>query len=219
MQRRGDSDWEGVPKDMRDPRDEWNPVPKSIRGGPTRVQTKLMMQRSVARSAGTQKILKLRRQYILVCRLFGMNTRQIAEKVNLGIRTVSHELRMAKKDGTLESLNERIMAELAPIAIDLYKKKMLTEDDAFVAKDVLKHLDRLTARQDAKEDQREGHMSISAYIQAKKQLPEGEVTIQQMLKGDAAKAYLEQGTLEPASPKDMEFLDDIVIEDPTHERD
>lgn len=203
---------------MKDPRDEWNPLPKGIRGGRTKVQTKQMLERAARIKAGNAKVHKLRRQYIMVCRLFGMNRKQIAEKLNLGINTVAHEIRMAKKDGTLESLNERILAELAPLAIDVYKKKMLQEDDAFVAKDVLKHLDRLTARQDEKESVQEGHMSISAYIQAKKQLPTGDVvSVEQVLKGDAAKQYLETGTLEPADPKDMGFLEGIVVEDKTDE--
>lgn len=159
------------------------------------------------------KLRKLRRQQIVMSKVMGLSSKRIGKVFNLSTYTVNHEINMAKKDGTLEQLNERILEELVPDAIALYKKKMLEEDDAFVAKDVLKHLDRLTARKDEKEKQTQVQYSMEAYIKSKQQLPSGEfVTIEQKVQGEAARQLLEQGNLEPAPPENMKFLQDIVIE-------
>ena len=159
------------------------------------------------------KIRKLRRQQLVMAKVMGLPTDKISEMFNISRHTVNHEINMARKDGTLEALNERIINELVPDAIELYLKKMREEDDAFVAKDVLKHLERLTNRKDEKEKQQQVQYSMEAYIKSKQQLPSGEtVTIEQRVQGEAAKHLLEQGNLEPAPPENMKFLEDIVVE-------
>jgi transposase len=164
-------------------------------------------------SLNDPKLRKLRRQQMVMAKVMGLPTKKISEMFNLSTHTVNHEINMAKKDGTLEALNERIINELVPDAIDLYLKKMREEDDAFVAKDVLKHLERLTNRKDEKEKAQQVQYSMEAYIKSKQQLPSGEtVTIEQRVQGEAAKHLLEQGNLEPAPPESMKFLNDIVVE-------
>lgn len=156
---------------------------------------------------------KLRRQQIVMSRIMGLDNIKIGKVFGLSRNTIAYEINMAKKDGTLDDLNQRILDDLVPDAIAVYKKKLTQEDDAFVAKDVLKHLERLTARKDEQINQERGQYSMQAYLEAKRTLPSGEtVTIEQTVRGEAAKAYLEEGRLEAAVPENMKFLQDIVVE-------
>lgn len=107
------------------------------------------------------------------------------------------EIKMAEKTGILDELNSRILSELVPEAIRVYKDKMTKEDDAFVAKDVLKHLDRLTQIQIDKQSGDQPKYSIDAYIKAKapKELGDGEINIKQVIEGERARQILEASQL------------------------
>lgn len=192
-----------------------SPVPRHLNPTviPKPIRTKVLDNQAKRAAVHDPKIRKLRRQQMVMAKVMGLPTQKISEMFNLSRHTVNYEINMAKKDGTLEALNERIITELVPDAIDLYLRKMREEDDAFVAKDVLKHLERLTNRKDEKEKSQQMQYSMEAYIKSKQQLPSGEtVTIEQRVQGEAAKHLLEQGNLEPAPPENMKFLEDIVVE-------
>jgi hypothetical protein len=190
-----------------------NPVPKYIRAT-TRVKAyRIQDYKNQSAKVQDPAIRKLRRQQIVMSKVMGLTNKHIGKVFGLAAGTIAHEINMAKKDGTLDDLNQRILDELVPDAIAVYKKKLLEEDDAFVAKDVLKHLERLTTRKDDKESRQEAQYSMQAYIEQKRQLPDGSmVSIEQTVKGEVAKAYLEQGKLEAAPPESMQFLKDIVVE-------
>jgi len=190
-----------------------NPIPRHLR--PTTL-TKREEQSMVKRQTTvlqSPKLRQLRRQHIVAAKVMGVTTETIGETFNLSNKAVRHELRQADKDGTIETLNERILSELVDPALEVYLHKMKTEKDAFVAKDVLKHLERLTNRKDEKAKSQEVQYSMEAYIKSKKQLPNGEfVDVEERIRGEAARQYLENGNLEPASPKGMSFMNDIVVE-------
>jgi transposase len=190
-----------------------NPIPLHLR--PTTLTKKQRTSMDKAQSARLMdpKLRKLRRQQIVMSKVLGMTNEHIGRVFNLRRSTVAREVNEAKKEGMLESLNERIIEELVPDAIELYKRKMKDEDDAFVAKDVLKHLERLTARKDEKARQEGIQYSMDTYIRSKRELPNGQVvSIEQHVKGEAAKALLEQGNLEAAPASGMSFLEGVVVE-------
>jgi len=193
--------------------DNGNPIPKHLRPSTLTKNELHEAREKVANKLVDPKLRKLRRQQIVMSKVMGVKTAQIGELFNITPATVQHELRIASKGGELDDLNQRILDELVPDALSVYTKKMREENDAFVAKDVLKHLDRLTARKDEKAKQQEVQYSMEAYIKSKKQLPNGEfVDVEERIKGEAARQYLEQGNLEPASARDMGFMKDIVVE-------
>jgi len=190
-----------------------NPIPITLRPTYSGLGKLNEYSRTESNRLKDPQLRKLRRQQIVMSRVLGLKNEAIGKVFGLAPNTIAQEIRLAKKDGTLDDLNQRILDDLVPDAIAVYKKKLLDEDDAFVAKDVLKHLDRLTARKDTKEQQEHVQYSMQAYIESKRQLPNGQVVnIEQTLRGEAARAYLEEGRLEEAQSESMAFLSDIVVE-------
>jgi DNA-binding transcriptional regulator LsrR (DeoR family) len=198
--------------------DNGNPIPMHLREKTKTKNERINLAERQASKLNDPEMRKFRRQQMVMSRVMGMNNKQIGKIFNLTGATVAQEINKAKKEGVLDSLNERILDELVPDAIAVYKKKLLEEDDAFVAKDVLKHLERLTNRKDEKEKSESVQYSMQAYIQSKQQLPNGQiVNIQQTLKGEATKALLEQGNMEPVPSEGMQFLEGVVVEEEDNE--
>lgn len=191
-----------------------NPVPRDLfikRSNKTRMEYDRAT--SMRSALGNRKLQIVRRKNIAMCKVLGMSNKHIGEIFNIGRDRVSRELKFADQEGLLDRLNAQILDELVPEAIRVYKDKMTKENDAFVAKDVLKHLDRLTARIDAKEAASNPTYSVQAYIQAKnpEQLgPNSEINLKQIIKGEQAKQLLEQTTMEPAEQDDI--LSGVVVE-------
>lgn len=170
---------------------------------------------SLKASLGNRKLQIIRRKNIAACKILGMSRAQIGQIFNIGKDRVSTELKFADQEGLLDRLNAQILDELVPEAIKVYKKKMTEEDDAFVAKDVLRHLDRLTARIDDKNSAETPRYSIEAYVQAKSasQIGEGEVNITQIIQGERAKQLLEAATVAPIKQEECEdILDGVIVE-------
>jgi transposase len=192
---------------------ENNPVPMNLRPTTLTMNERFNKAKNQSAKVYDPAIRKLRRQQIVMSKVLGLTNTHIGEIFGLSKATVSHEITMAKKDGTLEALNARVLDELVPDAIAVYKRKLTQEDDAFVAKDVLKHLERLTNRKDEQQKQQNMQYSMDAYIKAKRELPNGDVLhLEQRIQGEAAKVMLETGSLEPAPASNMDFLEGIVVE-------
>lgn len=96
-------------------------------------------------------------------RIHGVPVKVIAQRYNLDRGTVLKELKYAADNGLIDQLEERILNELVPLAIDTYKEKMREDKDAFVAKDVLTNLARLSEKMEKRKDKEEG-TSLEAYL-------------------------------------------------------
>lgn len=129
---------------------------------------------------------------------------------------MSTELRLADQEGILDRLNTDILNTLVPEAIKVYMDKLVNEKDAFVAKDVLKHLDRLTARADEKKKGDQPRYSIEAYIQAQAGNilgTDGTIDVKQVIQGQRAKQILEEARVSPHDEQSrLDILDGVVVE-------
>jgi hypothetical protein len=114
-----------------------------------------------------EKIRQLRATKMVEDRVFGLNHKQLAAKYKMSTQTVQKELRYAIDNNLVERLEERILNELVPLAIDTYKKKMQEDTDAFVAKDVLTNLARLSEKIERREETTK--YSLKAYLEMKGQ--------------------------------------------------
>jgi hypothetical protein len=193
-----------------------SPVPRAlINKNTTKERIEYDKNTSLRTSLGNRKLQIVRRKNIAACKILGMSNTQIGKIFNIGKDRVSRELKFADQEGLLDRLNAEILDELVPEAIKVYKKKMVEEADAFVAKDVLRHLDRLTARVDEKKKVEAPQYSIAAYMQAKAptQLGEGEINISQIIRGEQARNILETSTVEPIKEDECEdILSNVVVE-------
>lgn len=111
----------------------------------------------------TKAIRKLRAYRLVEERVLGMKMVDIAKKYSITPHIVRKELDFAHQNGLIESLEERILTELVPLAIDTYKHKMSEDKDAFVAKDVLQNLSRLSEKQEKRNQSSQGD-TLEAYL-------------------------------------------------------
>lgn len=118
---------------------------------------------SVQKDKVTKAIRRLRAQKMVEDRVLGMPLKEMALKYHIHRATVQKELSFAVQEGLVEKLEDRILRELVPLAIETYKHKMKEDKDAFVAKDVLTNLARLSEKQErAKKDSSSD--TLEAYI-------------------------------------------------------
>lgn len=110
-------------------------------------------------------------------RLLGDSMATIATNLNISHDTVKTDLAYAKQHGMIDSLEDRVLSELVPLAIDTFKHKMLEDHDPFVAKTVLEQLARLSSRADRKKELMTAVDSLAAYRERRtKALPSVTVT-------------------------------------------
>lgn len=118
---------------------------------------------SVAKDQTTKAVRRLRAQKMVEDRVFGMSIAKMADKYQVHPNTVSKELRFANEEGLIANLEDRILRELVPLAIETYKAKMKEDKDAFVAKDVLTNLARLSEKQERRQKEDTSN-TLEAYI-------------------------------------------------------
>jgi hypothetical protein len=111
----------------------------------------------------SKALRRLRAHRIVEDRIMGLNIKDLSFKYNIGCETVTKELKFAKEIGIIDSLEDRILKELVPLAIETYKIKMSEDRDAYVAKDVLTNLARLSEKQERKQKDDDTN-SLEAYI-------------------------------------------------------
>lgn len=100
---------------------------------------------------------------VLASRIAGDSMSKIAGDLNISIDTVKTDLAYAKTHRMLESLEDRVINELIPLAIETFKHKMIEDKDPFVAKTVLEQLTRLSARADRQKEMTAAIDSLAAY--------------------------------------------------------
>lgn len=113
----------------------------------------------------THALRRLRATKLIEDRVMGLKMTEIAKKYRIAPETVRKELTFAHSLGLVEKLEDRILRELVPLAIETYKHKMKEDKDAFVAKDVLTNLARLSEkserlRESAEQDTLEAYLKL-----------------------------------------------------------
>jgi DNA-binding transcriptional MocR family regulator len=93
----------------------------------------------------------------------GTSMRTISTNLNISHDSVVADLKYAQSHGMIESLEQRVLSELVPLAIDTFKKKMLEDNDPFVAKTVLEQLARLSTRADRQKELTAAVDSLAEY--------------------------------------------------------
>jgi len=113
---------------------------------------------------------RLRATRIVQDRISGMTLKDIAKKYRRNVDTVKKDLQYATENGLVDQMEDRILNELVPLAIDTYKLKMKRDEDAFVAKDVLTNLARLSDKQERKRQNDNTH-TLEAYLKIRSTKP------------------------------------------------
>lgn len=111
----------------------------------------------------TKALRRLRATKLVEDRVMGMKMTEIAKKYRISPLTARKELEFAKSLGVIEKLEDRILRELVPLAIETYKYKMKEDKDAFVAKDVLTNLARLSEKSERLQKDND-HETLEAYL-------------------------------------------------------
>jgi hypothetical protein len=83
------------------------------------------------------------------------------------MKQTEKELALAKKQNFLYDIEQKILSELTPLALELYEKA-LKDGDLFVAKDILLHSSKIADRHAKKEQQQEG-MGLQLWLQLRKE--------------------------------------------------
>lgn len=118
---------------------------------------------------------RLRATRIVQDRIAGMTLKDIAKKYRRNVDTVKKDLQYATENGLVDQMEDRILNELVPLAIDTYKLKMTRDEDAFVAKDVLTNLARLSDKQERKRQNDNSH-TLEAYLKIRaSKSPSGQI--------------------------------------------
>jgi hypothetical protein len=158
----------------------------------------------------TEKAIRnLRALKLVEDRVLGNTHSELAVKYKMSIPNVRKELRYAISEGLVETLEERILNELVPLAIETYKVKMSEDRDAFVAKDVLSNLARLSEKKERKDN--DTKFSLKAYLETRSN---NDTTAKAVLTatGDIARHVLTQATenseTETDPPIDADIVDD-----------
>ncbi len=100
---------------------------------------------------------------VITKRLAGESMQKIANDLNLNHDTIRKDMKYATQHGMIESLEDRVLNELVPLAIDTFIHKMKEDHDPFVAKTVLEQLARLSTRADRQKEITAAVDSLSAY--------------------------------------------------------
>lgn len=113
-------------------------------------------------------IKRIRAQRIVKRKLDGYSTQQLADEFGVQPITIQREFKYAKEIGLLDTVERQVLQDLAPLAINVYRKKLLEDEDAFVAKDVLAIMTKLGDRQ-AKTNEVTQTFTVEDYIRARQQ--------------------------------------------------
>lgn len=109
---------------------------------------------------------RIRVEQVLKRKLSGYSHQEVADELGIAIGSVTNDMHYASKHGLLDKIEQRLLSDLVPLAINVYKKKLIEDEDAFVAKDVLSIVTKLGDRK-AKSEQVVQTLTIQDYLQAK----------------------------------------------------
>ena len=109
---------------------------------------------------------RIRAEQVIKRKIAGYPQEEIAKELNISPATVVHDTRFAKQTGLLDKIESRLTGELGNLAIEVYRKKLIDDEDAFVAKDVLNLISKLGDRK-AKTEQVTQTFTIEDYIRSR----------------------------------------------------
>lgn len=99
------------------------------------------------------------------CRVAGMNIEAVVTQFKCSYDTVRRSLAYAAREGLMREYENQIIGDLIPAAIKVYQKKLLEEEDPYVAKHVLDIAMKLGDRFHASEmREAEAEKSLSDYL-------------------------------------------------------
>lgn len=147
-------------------------------------------------------IYRLRAMEILKGRIAGMSIQQLAEKFNCHPDTIVRSTAWAKREGLVESYENKIISDLVPEAMKVYMETLAADDEGnrgadafFAAKDVMDKLFKLGDRFQVKETAQEAH-GLTQYLAEKRQKAASEPKVVQgkVIESDAGKNKSTTGT-------------------------
>lgn len=132
--------------------------------------SKIRGMRTNVRVFGNAKERRLAALHIYYDRMHGATLEELSRAYKLSETTISRLLKIAMADDLVKKLEDQILNDVVPLAIQVYKKK-LAEDSEFVAKDVLanfaKIADRSIKRQELEKSQEQDEDSLEFLLRIK----------------------------------------------------
>lgn len=127
-----------------------------------------MAQKTVlpVRNINDKDLRRIRVQKVLQRTTSGYTNDEVSKELGISRATVARDMTYAKEHGLLDKIENRIAADLAPLAIEVYRKKLVEDEDAFVAKDVLGLIGKFLDRR-AKTEQVTQTFTIQDYVRSR----------------------------------------------------
>ena len=114
----------------------------------------------------THHVRRVRATRVIQRQIDGYTKDQIAQELGISKTTVDGDIKFAKQNGLLDKVETQVLSQLAPLAVEVYRKKLVEDEDAFVAKDVLSLITKLGDRR-AKTEQVSQSFTIEDYIRSR----------------------------------------------------